>query len=67
MIRLKPNCQTNDSIFYLFRCIYTLYLMSDSYLGMDQQYDIYLNIIPASTSAQATTEVSDAMSYLTLK
>uniref|UniRef100_A0A8B9PMV7 Activating signal cointegrator 1 complex subunit 3 n=1 Tax=Apteryx owenii TaxID=8824 RepID=A0A8B9PMV7_APTOW len=27
--------------------IYTLYLMSDSYLGMDQQYDIYLNIIPA--------------------
>ncbi|XP_048791723.1 activating signal cointegrator 1 complex subunit 3 [Lagopus muta] len=49
------------------KCIYTLYLMSDSYLGMDQQYDIYLNIIPASTSAQATTEVSDAMSYLTLK
>ncbi|NXC38612.1 ASCC3 protein, partial [Penelope pileata] len=49
------------------KCIYTLYLMSDSYLGMDQQYDIYLNIIPASTSAQATTEVSDAMSHLTLK
>lgn len=49
------------------KCIYTLYLMSDSYLGMDQQYDIYLNIIPTSTSAQATTEVSDAMSYLTLK
>uniref|UniRef100_A0A8C3LNM0 Activating signal cointegrator 1 complex subunit 3 n=1 Tax=Chrysolophus pictus TaxID=9089 RepID=A0A8C3LNM0_CHRPC len=49
------------------KCIYTLYLMSDSYLGMDQQYDIYLNIIPASTSAQATTDVSDAMSYLTLK
>ncbi|OXB61302.1 hypothetical protein ASZ78_014339, partial [Callipepla squamata] len=49
------------------KCIYTLYLMSDSYLGMDQQYDIYLNIIPASTSAQATTEVSDAMSYLTSK
>ncbi|XP_042668501.1 activating signal cointegrator 1 complex subunit 3 [Centrocercus urophasianus] len=49
------------------KCIYTLYLMSDSYLGMDQQYDIYLNIIPANTSAQATTEVSDAMSYLTLK
>ncbi|XP_009951158.1 PREDICTED: activating signal cointegrator 1 complex subunit 3-like, partial [Leptosomus discolor] len=42
------------------KCIYTLYLMSDSYLGMDQQYDIYLNIIPASTSAQVTTEVSDA-------
>lgn len=41
--------------------------MSDSYLGMDQQYDIYLNIIPASTSAQGTTEVCDAMSHLALK
>ncbi|NXU50371.1 ASCC3 protein, partial [Turnix velox] len=49
------------------KCIYTFYLMSDSYLGMDQQYDIYLNIIPASTSAQVTTEVSDAMSHLALK
>ncbi|XP_075603901.1 activating signal cointegrator 1 complex subunit 3 [Balearica regulorum gibbericeps] len=49
------------------KCIYTLYLMSDSYLGMDQQYDIYLNIIPASPSAQVTTEVSDAMSHLALK
>ncbi|NWU79001.1 ASCC3 protein, partial [Onychorhynchus coronatus] len=49
------------------KCIYTLYLMSDSYLGMDQQYDIYLKIVPASTSAQVTTEVSDAMSHLTLK
>ncbi|XP_049674277.1 activating signal cointegrator 1 complex subunit 3 isoform X2 [Accipiter gentilis] len=49
------------------KCIYTLYLMSDSYLGMDQQYDIYLNIIPASTSAQVTTEVSDAISHLALK
>uniref|UniRef100_A0A8B9PL63 Activating signal cointegrator 1 complex subunit 3 n=1 Tax=Apteryx owenii TaxID=8824 RepID=A0A8B9PL63_APTOW len=47
--------------------IYTLYLMSDSYLGMDQQYDIYLNIIPASSSAQVTAEVSDAMSHLALK
>ncbi|XP_043925219.1 activating signal cointegrator 1 complex subunit 3 [Protopterus annectens] len=48
------------------RCIYTLYLMSDSYLGMDQQYDIYLNIIPASISAQVNTEVSDAVSDLTV-
>ncbi|XP_061631426.1 activating signal cointegrator 1 complex subunit 3 isoform X1 [Phyllopteryx taeniolatus] len=31
------------------KCIYTLYLMSDSYLGLDQQYDIHLNVIPAST------------------
>ncbi|XP_036236056.1 activating signal cointegrator 1 complex subunit 3 [Molothrus ater] len=42
------------------KCIYTLYLMSDSYLGMDQQYDIYLNIVPA----QGTTEGTEARSYL---
>ncbi|NWX11126.1 ASCC3 protein, partial [Caloenas nicobarica] len=48
------------------KCIYTLYLMSDSYLGMDQQYDIYLNIIPAGTSAQVTTEAPDAVSHLAL-
>jgi len=41
--------------------------MSDSYLGMDQQYDIYLNITPASTSAQVTAEMSDAVSRLALK
>ncbi|KAI1241058.1 hypothetical protein IHE44_0009518 [Lamprotornis superbus] len=45
------------------RCIYTLYLMSDSYLGMDQQYDIYLNIVPA----QGTTEGTEARSHLALK
>ncbi|XP_053566552.1 activating signal cointegrator 1 complex subunit 3 [Bombina bombina] len=43
------------------RYIYTLYLMSDSYLGMDQQYDVYLNIIPASISAQVNSEVSSAL------
>ena len=26
------------------RVILTLYVMSDSYLGLDQQYDIYLNV-----------------------
>ncbi|KAM7060359.1 activating signal cointegrator 1 complex subunit 3 isoform 1-T2 [Acridotheres tristis] len=45
------------------RCIYTLYLMSDSYLGMDQQYDIYLNIVPA----QDTTEGTEARSHLAPK
>nr|XP_023662018.1 activating signal cointegrator 1 complex subunit 3 [Paramormyrops kingsleyae]XP_023662019.1 activating signal cointegrator 1 complex subunit 3 [Paramormyrops kingsleyae]XP_023662021.1 activating signal cointegrator 1 complex subunit 3 [Paramormyrops kingsleyae] len=48
------------------RCIYTLYLMSDSYLGLDQQYDIYLNVKPASVAAQVNSEVSDAMSDITL-
>ncbi|KAM7027459.1 activating signal cointegrator 1 complex subunit 3 [Passerculus sandwichensis] len=45
------------------KCIYTLYLMSDSYLGMDQQYDIHLNIVPA----QGTTEGTEARSHLALK
>ncbi|NWY74718.1 ASCC3 protein, partial [Erithacus rubecula] len=45
------------------KCIYTLYLMSDSYLGMDQQYDIYLNIAPA----QGTTEWMEGRSHLALK
>ncbi|XP_059698372.1 activating signal cointegrator 1 complex subunit 3 [Haemorhous mexicanus] len=45
------------------KCIYTLYLMSDSYLGMDQQYDIYLNIVPA----QGTMEGTEAKSHLALK
>ncbi|XP_053793164.1 activating signal cointegrator 1 complex subunit 3 isoform X2 [Vidua chalybeata] len=45
------------------KCIYTLYLMSDSYLGMDQQYDIYLNIVPA----QGTTDGTEARSHLALK
>ncbi|XP_060905517.1 activating signal cointegrator 1 complex subunit 3 [Labrus mixtus] len=40
------------------RCIYTLYLMSDSYLGLDQQYDIHLNVRPASIAAQVNTEVT---------
>ncbi|KAJ8354135.1 hypothetical protein SKAU_G00217020 [Synaphobranchus kaupii] len=46
------------------RCIYTLYLMSDSYLGLDQQYDIHLNVTPASVSAQVNSEVSDSMGNL---
>ncbi|XP_054637611.1 activating signal cointegrator 1 complex subunit 3 isoform X1 [Dunckerocampus dactyliophorus] len=41
------------------KCIYTLYLMSDSYLGLDQQYDIYLNVTPACIAAQVNTEVTD--------
>ena len=27
------------------RVIYTLYVMSDSYLGLDQQYDIHLEVM----------------------
>lgn len=41
--------------------------MSDSYLGIDQQYDIFLNVLPASTSAQVNTEISDTFNDLGLK
>uniref|UniRef100_A0A7N9D1J8 Activating signal cointegrator 1 complex subunit 3 n=1 Tax=Macaca fascicularis TaxID=9541 RepID=A0A7N9D1J8_MACFA len=49
------------------RYIYTLYFMSDCYLGLDQQYDIYLNVTQASLSAQVNTKVSDALTDLALK
>lgn len=52
--------------FSYFRCIYTLYLMSDSYLGLDQQYDIHLNVTPASIAAQVKSEVSHSVSNLSL-
>ncbi|XP_076593233.1 activating signal cointegrator 1 complex subunit 3 isoform X1 [Chaetodon auriga] len=48
------------------KCIYTLYLMSDSYLGLDQQYEIHLNVTPASIAAQVNTEVSDSVADLSL-
>lgn len=40
------------------KCIYTLFLMSDSYLGLDQQYDVHLSVTPASIAAQVNSEVS---------
>ncbi|KAF4088062.1 hypothetical protein AMELA_G00078530 [Ameiurus melas] len=49
------------------KCIYTLYLMSDSYLGLDQQYDIHLNVIPASIAAQVNAKVTDGMSDMNMK
>uniref|UniRef100_A0A8C5LGL3 Activating signal cointegrator 1 complex subunit 3 n=1 Tax=Jaculus jaculus TaxID=51337 RepID=A0A8C5LGL3_JACJA len=49
------------------RYIFTLYLMSDCYLGLDQQYDIYLNVTQASISTQVNTEVSDAFTDLAVK
>jgi activating signal cointegrator complex subunit 3 len=46
------------------RVIYTLYMMSDSYLGLDQQYDICLDIIPASIETQVNTEISNELEDL---
>lgn len=38
--------------------------MSDSYLGLDQQYEIHLNVTAASIAAQVNTEVSDSVTDL---
>ncbi|GFQ81252.1 activating signal cointegrator 1 complex subunit 3 [Trichonephila clavata] len=39
------------------RIMYKLYLISDSYLGLDQEYDVCLNVIKSSLRAQVNTEV----------
>ncbi|XP_054714411.1 activating signal cointegrator 1 complex subunit 3-like [Uloborus diversus] len=41
----------------LGKLCYKLYLMSDSYLGLDQEYDICLNVVEASLKAQINTEI----------
>ena len=46
------------------RVIYTLYLMSDAYLGLDQQYDICLDVIPASIESQVNTELQGELDDL---
>ncbi|XP_055955120.1 activating signal cointegrator 1 complex subunit 3-like [Patella vulgata] len=46
------------------RVIYTLYLMSDSYLGLDQQYDLCLEVIPSDIEAQVNTELKDELEGL---
>ena len=48
------------------RVIYTLYFMSDSYLGLDQQYDICLDVVPASIEAQVNTELIDDLADMEL-
>ncbi len=39
------------------RVIYALYIMSDCYLGMDQQYEVCLDVREADIGAQFNTEV----------
>jgi activating signal cointegrator complex subunit 3 len=46
------------------RVIYTVYLISDSYLGLDQQYDICLDVVPASIEAQVNTELKGELDDL---
>ncbi len=40
----------------LGRKIFTLYVLSDSYLGLDQQYDIHLEVIEADICAQINSD-----------
>lgn len=39
---------------------YSLFFMSDCYLGLDQEYDILLNVIEPSLRAQINTEVDSS-------
>lgn len=48
------------------RVIYTLYMMSDSYIGLDQQYDICLDVIPSNIEAQVNTELVGELDELDL-
>ena len=41
------------------RIIYTLYMMSDCYLGLDQQYDVCLQVAQSSLQAQVNSELLD--------
>lgn len=43
----NTSCVSNENIFLfsLGRVIYTLFLLSDGYLGLDQQYNIQLDVI----------------------
>ncbi|KAH3727105.1 hypothetical protein DPMN_053030 [Dreissena polymorpha] len=46
------------------RVIYTVYLMSDSYLGLDQQYDLHLEVTEPSIEAQVNMELRDELKDL---
>ena len=46
------------------RVIYTVYLMSDSYLGLDQQYDLHFDVMEQSLEAQVNTELKNELADL---
>jgi activating signal cointegrator complex subunit 3 len=45
----------------------TLYFLSDGYLGLDQQYDFFLDIEPASLQTQINTELDSLADELDRK
>uniref|UniRef100_A0A182SQH2 SEC63 domain-containing protein n=1 Tax=Anopheles maculatus TaxID=74869 RepID=A0A182SQH2_9DIPT len=46
----RSNRSTHQLCFYapsrIGRCIYTVYLLSDGYIGLDQQYNIQFEVVP---------------------
>jgi hypothetical protein len=48
-----------NCLFLAGRLILTLYILSDCYLGLDQQYNLQLDVIQASLQAQVNTELQD--------
>ncbi|XP_074644659.1 activating signal cointegrator 1 complex subunit 3-like [Tubulanus polymorphus] len=46
------------------RVIYTVYLLSNCYLGLDQQYDICFDVLPPSIEAQVNTELKGELEGL---
>jgi len=44
-------------LFYLHRVQHTLWLVSDSYIGLDQLYDVRLNVIKSDIQSQVNQEV----------
>ena len=42
---------SNKLFIIVGRHIFTLYVMSDSYLGLDQQFDLHLDVKDSSASA----------------
>jgi activating signal cointegrator complex subunit 3 len=43
----------------LGRVIYTFYLMCDSYLGLDQQYEICFNIVPSNQNQSQSQQINN--------
>jgi len=41
------------------KVIYTLFIMSDSYLGLDQQYDIRFEVVPAPETTAVNGDIND--------
>lgn len=42
---------------------FTLYVLSDTYLGLDQQYEIQMNVIPNEIPSSTLGEIEESPSY----